>query len=68
MTDANLTRALPGRFGIIVTVGGVIGLGALIQELATSLIGLLIFGLALLLFFLEAPDVGTVIVTAAILI
>jgi APA family basic amino acid/polyamine antiporter len=33
-----------------------IGLGALIQEIATSLIGLVIFGLALLLFFVGSPD------------
>ncbi len=32
-----------------------IGLGALIQELATSLIGLIIFALALVLFFVGAP-------------
>ncbi|MGI9260681.1 MAG: APC family permease [Woeseiaceae bacterium] len=32
-----------------------IGLGALIQEIATSLIGLVIFGLALLLLFVDAP-------------
>jgi APA family basic amino acid/polyamine antiporter len=32
-----------------------IGLGALIQELATSLIGLIIFALALVLFLVEAP-------------
>ena len=32
-----------------------IGLGALIQEIATSLIGLVIFGLALLLLFVGAP-------------
>ena len=33
-----------------------IGLGALIQEIGTSLIGLVIFGLALLLFFVGTPD------------
>lgn len=32
-----------------------IGLGALIQEFATSLIGLIIFALALVLFFVESP-------------
>jgi len=32
-----------------------IGLGALIQEIATSLIGLVIFGLALLLLLVDAP-------------
>jgi len=36
-----------------------IGLGALIQESATALIGLFIFGLALVLFFVEAPITGT---------
>ena len=35
-----------------------IGLGALIQEIATSLIGLLILALALLLFFVGSPDNG----------
>jgi APA family basic amino acid/polyamine antiporter len=35
-----------------------IGLGALIQEIATSLIGLVIFGLALLLFFVGTTDNG----------
>ena len=35
-----------------------IGLGALIQEIGTSLIGLVIFGLALLLFFVGTPDNG----------
>ena len=35
-----------------------ISLGALIQEFATSLIGLVIFGLALVLFFVEAPVTG----------
>lgn len=35
-----------------------IGLGALIQEIATSLIGLVIFGLALLLLFVGTPDNG----------
>lgn len=29
MTEQNQTRALPGRFGIVVTIGGVIGLGIL---------------------------------------
>jgi len=33
-----------------------IGLGALIQEIATSLIGLVILALALLLFFVGSPD------------
>jgi len=33
-----------------------IGLGALIQEIGTSLIGMVIFGLALLLFFVGTPD------------
>ena len=33
-----------------------IGLGALIQEIATSLIGLVVFGLAVLLFFMGVPD------------
>ncbi|RLA30474.1 MAG: hypothetical protein DRR11_13220 [Gammaproteobacteria bacterium] len=37
-----------------------IGLGALIQEVATSLIGLVIFGLALLLFFVGAQENGAV--------
>jgi APA family basic amino acid/polyamine antiporter len=37
-----------------------IGLGALIQETATSLIGLAVIGLALLLFIAGAPDGGTV--------
>ncbi len=35
-----------------------ISLGALIQEVATSLIGLFIFGLALLLFFVGTQDYG----------
>jgi APA family basic amino acid/polyamine antiporter len=35
-----------------------IGLGALIQETATSLIGLLVIGLALVLFFAGAPENG----------
>jgi len=35
-----------------------IELGALIQETATSLIGLFIFGLAMLLLFAEAPESG----------
>ncbi len=35
-----------------------IGLGALIQEIATSLIGLVIFGLAMLLLFVGTPDNG----------
>lgn len=35
-----------------------IGLGALIQEIATSLIGLVIMALALLLFFVGSPDAG----------
>ncbi|MGI9204163.1 MAG: APC family permease [Woeseiaceae bacterium] len=34
-----------------------IGLGALIQEIATALIGLVIFGLALLLLFVNAPEI-----------
>jgi APA family basic amino acid/polyamine antiporter len=37
-----------------------IGLGALIQEVATSLIGLFIFGLALLLFFAGTQENGAV--------
>ena len=37
-----------------------IGLGALIQEVATSLIGLVIFGLALLLLFVGTPENGAV--------
>jgi len=35
-----------------------IGLGALIQEIATSLTGLVVFGLALLLLFVDTPDIG----------
>jgi APA family basic amino acid/polyamine antiporter len=35
-----------------------IGLGALIQETATSLIGLVVIGLALVLFFAAAPGTG----------
>ena len=35
-----------------------IGLGALIQEVATSMIGLFIFGLAMLLFFAGSPETG----------
>ena len=35
-----------------------IALGALIQEFATAAIGLLVIGLALLLFFVEAPVTG----------
>jgi APA family basic amino acid/polyamine antiporter len=36
-----------------------ISLGALIQEIATSMIGLVIFGLAMLLFFVGTPETGT---------
>jgi len=36
-----------------------IGLGALIQEFATALIGLVVVGLALVLFFVAAPTTGT---------
>lgn len=36
-----------------------IGLGALIQEVATSMIGLVIFGLAMLLFFFGVPEGAT---------
>ncbi len=42
-----------------------IGLGALIQETVTSLIGLFVFGLAMLLFFASTPEnVSTNVVTA----
>jgi APA family basic amino acid/polyamine antiporter len=52
-----LAILLTSVFAVIQLRG--IGLGALIQELATSLIGLVIFGLALLLIFMGAADVGT---------
>ncbi len=52
-----LAILLTSAFAVIQLRG--IGLGALIQELATSLIGLVIFGLALLLIFMGAADVGT---------
>jgi APA family basic amino acid/polyamine antiporter len=52
-----LAILLTSVFAVIQLRG--IGLGALIQELATSLIGLVIFGLALLLIFMGAADIGT---------
>jgi APA family basic amino acid/polyamine antiporter len=51
-----LAILLTSVFAVIQLRG--IGLGALIQELATSLIGLVILGLALLLIFMGAADVG----------
>ncbi|MDX1406292.1 MAG: APC family permease [Woeseiaceae bacterium] len=51
-----LAIAVTSVFAVIQLRG--IGLGALIQEIATSLIGLLIFGIAMLLFFVGTPDNG----------
>ncbi len=53
-----LAISITSLFAIIQLRG--IGLGALIQETATALIGLAVIGLALLLFIAGAPDNGTV--------
>ncbi|MDH3440065.1 MAG: APC family permease [Gammaproteobacteria bacterium] len=58
-----LAIAVTSIFAIIQLRG--IGLGALIQETATSLIGLAVIGLALLLFIAGAPDSGTVSIDSA---
>ncbi len=49
-----LAIAVTSVFAVIQLRG--IGLGALIQEIGTSLIGLVVFGLAMLLFFVGSPD------------
>lgn len=58
-----LAISITSIFAIIQLRG--IGLGALIQETATALIGLAVIGLALLLFIAGAPDNGTVIHASA---